>query len=155
MASLYRGLQSYLRWRSTAAKTIAQLPCSFNSSLQTRWVEVAKFREFSGSSSCNGSQTSSYPKHVWSPAGGWYAQPSNWRANTIVMGVAIAGLTALVWGVSAEKEYRTRFPEPHRFYPSRWYARPLPSTEPKKMRLIQYRWTKQVIEHDKLRKEQE
>jgi hypothetical protein len=61
----------------------------------------------------------SYPKHVWSPAGGWYAQPANWKANTAVMGVIIFGLTAFMWSVSAEREVRTRFPEEGRFFPSR------------------------------------
>jgi len=61
----------------------------------------------------------SYPKHVWSPAGGWYAQPSNWKANTAVFGLAIVGITALVWKVSAEREFRHTMPEPGRFFPSR------------------------------------
>ena len=60
-----------------------------------------------------------YPKHVWSPAGGWYAQPANWKANTAVMGLVIFGITAVVWSISADREYRTRFPEPGRFFPSR------------------------------------
>ena len=60
-----------------------------------------------------------YPKHVWSPAGGWYAQPKNWKVNTAVMLTAIAGITTFVWSVSAEREFRTKFPEPGRFYPSR------------------------------------
>lgn len=60
-----------------------------------------------------------YPKHVWSPAGGWYAQPSNWKANTAVFSLAIFGVTALVWKLSAEKEFRHKMPEPGRFYPSR------------------------------------
>ncbi|KAL8921319.1 MAG: hypothetical protein Q9172_004092 [Xanthocarpia lactea] len=75
-----------------------------------------------------------YPKHVWSPSGGWYAQPANWKANTAVMGVVIVGITAMVWSISAEREYRTRFPEPGRFYPSRY-------------------WTRQIIEHEKAAKE--
>lgn len=61
----------------------------------------------------------SYPKHVWSPAGGWYGQPANWKANTAVFGLVIAGLTALVWKFSAENEVRYKMPEPGRFYPSR------------------------------------
>ncbi|KAL8969661.1 MAG: hypothetical protein Q9183_001895 [Haloplaca sp. 2 TL-2023] len=60
-----------------------------------------------------------YPKHVWSPSGGWYAQPANWKANTAVMGVVIFGITAMAWSISAEREYRTKFPEPGRFFPSR------------------------------------
>lgn len=60
-----------------------------------------------------------YPKHVWSPAGGWYAQPSNWRANTAVMLGVVFGITAMAWSVSADREHRTKFPEPGRFFPSR------------------------------------
>lgn len=61
----------------------------------------------------------SYPKHVWSPSGGWYAQPANWKANTAVLGLAMFGITALVWKVSAEREVRYKMPEPGRFFPSR------------------------------------
>ncbi|KAK2764312.1 hypothetical protein FQN54_009004 [Arachnomyces sp. PD_36] len=71
-----------------------------------------------------------YPKHVWSPAGGWYTQPANWKANTAVMGLVVLGITAGFWTISARNEYRQKFPEPGRFYPSRW-------------------WSKQVIEHEK------
>ncbi|KAL8845107.1 MAG: hypothetical protein Q9205_001989 [Flavoplaca limonia] len=77
-----------------------------------------------------------YPKHVWSPAGGWYAQPANWKANTAVMGVVIFGITAIVWGISADREYRTRFPEPGRFFPSRY-------------------WSRQIIEHEKAAKQRQ
>ena len=68
----------------------------------------------------------SYPKHVWSPSGGWYAQPANWKANTAVMAGVIIGITAMVWSISADREVRTKFPEEGRFYPSRWsvYAEP-------------------------------
>ncbi|KAL2280452.1 hypothetical protein FJTKL_12446 [Diaporthe vaccinii] len=72
----------------------------------------------------------SYPKHVWSPAGGWYAQPSNWKVNTAVFGVVILGFTALTWRLSADREFRHKMPEPGRFYPSRY-------------------WTKQIKEHEK------
>jgi hypothetical protein len=60
-----------------------------------------------------------YPKHVWSPAGGWYTQPKNWKVNTAVMLTAVVGVTALAWKYSAENEFRTKFPEEGRFYPSR------------------------------------
>ncbi|KAH8751943.1 hypothetical protein F5883DRAFT_205933 [Diaporthe sp. PMI_573] len=71
-----------------------------------------------------------YPKHVWSPAGGWYAQPSNWKVNTVVFGAVILGFTALTWRLSADREFRHKMPEPGRFYPSRY-------------------WTKQIREHEK------
>ncbi|KAI9763133.1 MAG: hypothetical protein M1840_000898 [Geoglossum simile] len=61
-----------------------------------------------------------YPKHVWSPAGGWYAQPANWKSNTAIMGAVIVGITAMAWSVSAGREERTRFPKEGRFFPSRW-----------------------------------
>lgn len=62
-----------------------------------------------------------YPKHVWSPAGGWYAQPANWKANTAIMATVILGITAYAFSISADREYRTKFPEEGRFFPSRWY----------------------------------
>jgi len=74
-----------------------------------------------------------YPKHVWSPAGGWYAQPANWKANTAIMFGVVFGITALAWNLSAQREVRTRFPEEGRFFPSRW-------------------WSKQIIEHERAEK---
>lgn len=61
-----------------------------------------------------------YPKHVWSPSGGWYCQPANWRSNTAIIGAVIFGITAYAWSVSAEREFRHRFPEKGQFFPSRW-----------------------------------
>ncbi|KAL5114069.1 hypothetical protein ACEQ8H_008046 [Pleosporales sp. CAS-2024a] len=60
-----------------------------------------------------------YPKHVWSPAGGWYSQPANWKANTAVIGLAMAGIVGMCCIVSARLEYRDRMPEQGRFFPSR------------------------------------
>ena len=60
-----------------------------------------------------------YPKHVWSPAGGWYCQPANWKANTAAMFVAVAFVTGSAWALSADREYRDKMPEQHRFFPSR------------------------------------
>ncbi|RKF73731.1 hypothetical protein GcM1_242002 [Golovinomyces cichoracearum] len=71
-----------------------------------------------------------YPKHVWSPAGGWYSQPKNWKSNTAVMGLFIFGITGLMFRLSADRETRTKFPEEGRFFPSRY-------------------WSKQIIEHEK------
>jgi len=71
-----------------------------------------------------------YPKHVWSPAGGWYSQPANWKANTAVYGIVIMGITAMAWKLSADREYRDKFPEEGRFYPSR-------------------NWTKQIKDHER------
>lgn len=60
-----------------------------------------------------------YPKHVWSPAGGWYGQPHNWKTNTAVCGLIIAVATGMLWKLSAEREVRYHMPEPDRFFPSR------------------------------------
>jgi len=66
-----------------------------------------------------------YPKHVWSPSGGWYAQPANWKANTAIMGLVTVGLVCITWTISARLEERPRMPEPGKFYPSRQYEHPL------------------------------
>ncbi|KAJ0160164.1 hypothetical protein CTA2_8453 [Colletotrichum tanaceti] len=71
-----------------------------------------------------------YPKHVWSPAGGWYAQPANWKRNTAVIGAVMAGVVAVLWKISAEKEVRYVMPQEGRFFPSRY-------------------WSKQLIEYDR------
>ncbi|CAG7916619.1 unnamed protein product [Penicillium olsonii] len=71
----------------------------------------------------------SYPKEVWSPAGGWYAQPANWRVNTAVMGAFVIGVAAVAFSISAEREHRDKMPEPGRFFPSRY-------------------WSKQIREHE-------
>ena len=60
-----------------------------------------------------------YPKHVWSPAGGWYAQPANWKSNTAIMLVIIVGITAAAGKWGAEHEQWHRMPDPNRFTPSR------------------------------------
>ncbi|KAF4125268.1 E3 ubiquitin-protein ligase RNF115/126 [Geosmithia morbida] len=53
-----------------------------------------------------------YPKHVWSPSGGWYSQPSNWKGNTIVAGAVMAAIVAVTWKFSADRETFARKPEP-------------------------------------------
>ncbi|KAF1912996.1 hypothetical protein BDU57DRAFT_457313 [Ampelomyces quisqualis] len=75
-----------------------------------------------------------YPKHVWSPAGGWYSQPANWKGNTAVAGLVLFGLVGMAWTASANLEHRDKMPEPGRFFPSRY-------------------WSKQIIEHERKLKE--
>ena len=40
-----------------------------------------------------------YPKYVWSPAGGWWANPVHWKRNTAIyvafMGLACYGLVSV------------------------------------------------------------
>ena len=63
--------------------------------------------------------TPRYPKHGGSPAGGWYAQPKNWKGNTAVVGLVLTSIVGMAWMLSAEREYRDKMPEQGRFFPSR------------------------------------
>ncbi|KIK56364.1 hypothetical protein GYMLUDRAFT_47140 [Collybiopsis luxurians FD-317 M1] len=47
-----------------------------------------------------------YPKQVWSPAGGWWVRPSNWKSNTFVVSAGIAGMAYLLFQLSSSKEHR-------------------------------------------------
>ena len=67
---------------------------------------------------------SRYPKHVWSPAGGWYAQPGNWKGNTAVVGAVLVSIVGFAWTISAQREFRHKMPEQGRFFPSRLYVTP-------------------------------
>ncbi|KAF9466480.1 hypothetical protein BDZ94DRAFT_169184 [Collybia nuda] len=62
-----------------------------------------------------------YPKAVWSPAGGWWTRPSNWKSNTAIAFAGILGVTYAVWSVSAEKE--RRLVQPYRSIPSMMWAK--------------------------------
>jgi len=46
------------------------------------------------------------------------------------MGAVVIGLTALMFNLSAEREFRTKMPEEGRFFPSRY-------------------WSKQIREHER------
>ena len=67
------------------------------------------------------------------------------------MSAVTLGIIALVWGVSAEREHRHKMPEPHRFFPSRWYD---PSSLPDTFTTSNsvYRWSRQIREHEKAAK---
>ncbi|BGP39808.1 hypothetical protein JCM10449v2_003759 [Rhodotorula kratochvilovae] len=62
-----------------------------------------------------------FPKEVWSPAGGWWSRPANWKSSTglVFLGVGLA--TYGVWSLSAKKEWRHT--EPTRPIPSMIWAR--------------------------------
>ncbi|PAV18230.1 hypothetical protein PNOK_0671600 [Pyrrhoderma noxium] len=47
-----------------------------------------------------------YPKEVWSPAGGWWTRPSNWKSNTAVAFGGILLTVYATWQLSASKEVR-------------------------------------------------
>ncbi len=41
-----------------------------------------------------------YPKHVWTPFGGWWPNPENWKRNTFALMVTSYSITYLLylWG---------------------------------------------------------
>ncbi|KAI5990656.1 hypothetical protein EDD15DRAFT_2279617 [Pisolithus albus] len=45
-----------------------------------------------------------YPKHVWTPSGGWWSRPANWKSNTAITFAGILAVAYGVWTVSAERE---------------------------------------------------
>ena len=65
-----------------------------------------------------------FPKEVWSPAGGWWADPKNWKRNTGFALVGIGCTLAYTWGVSAELE--NRWQAPSRFIPSQLWSKNIP-----------------------------
>ena len=42
-----------------------------------------------------------YPQHVWTPAGGWWPSPANWKRNTAIafgaLAFAVGNITMLSW----------------------------------------------------------
>ncbi|KAG5176408.1 hypothetical protein JKP88DRAFT_322411 [Tribonema minus] len=54
-----------------------------------------------------------YPKYVWSPAGGWWNQPTAWQRNTAVAFGAIALLNLAVFNLSRQLERRPVAPHKH------------------------------------------
>ncbi|ETW77496.1 hypothetical protein HETIRDRAFT_389067 [Heterobasidion irregulare TC 32-1] len=62
-----------------------------------------------------------YPKEVWSPAGGWWTRPSNWKSNTAILFGGILAVTYGVWTLSADKEWR--YVQPVRPIPSMKWAK--------------------------------
>ncbi|KAG7669970.1 hypothetical protein Ndes2526B_g06343 [Nannochloris sp. 'desiccata'] len=56
------------------------------------------------------------PKEIWSPAGGFYADPRKWKRNTFVVAGAIALAAAYIFSKSTQMEERHATP-----------TRPIPS----------------------------
>ena len=61
-----------------------------------------------------------HPAGIWSPAGGWHADPRSWRRGTAVVALAMAAAAAYVFRGSAALE--TRHAAPARPIPSRRWA---------------------------------
>ncbi|GAO46049.1 hypothetical protein SAICODRAFT_87703 [Saitoella complicata NRRL Y-17804] len=62
-----------------------------------------------------------YPKHVWSPSGGWWSQPKNWKMNTALTMGAILLINVWVFKKSAELE--KRYNNPSRWIPSMLWSK--------------------------------
>ncbi|KZT59966.1 hypothetical protein CALCODRAFT_466101 [Calocera cornea HHB12733] len=62
-----------------------------------------------------------YPKHVWSPSGGWWTQPRNWKTNTLVVAGIIAVTSYGLFRFSAANE--RRLAPPHQPIPSQLWAK--------------------------------
>lgn len=61
-----------------------------------------------------------YPKGVWSPAGGWYADPKHWRRGTALVVAGMAVVAFKIFSTSARLE--TRHAAPARPIPSRRWS---------------------------------
>ncbi|TGO82662.1 hypothetical protein BPOR_0783g00050 [Botrytis porri] len=58
------------------------------------------------------------------------------------MATVIVGITAGMWKLSAEREFRTKFPEEGRFFPSRYWSKQIKEHEAQKNKSI----TDRVVE---------
>jgi hypothetical protein len=47
-----------------------------------------------------------YPKWVWSPAGGWWANPTHWKRNTAVYGAFVVLVASYTYLYSESKTVR-------------------------------------------------
>mmetsp|Transcript_26096 Transcript_26096/g.31587 ORF Transcript_26096/g.31587 Transcript_26096/m.31587 type:complete len:80 (+) Transcript_26096:167-406(+) len=54
-----------------------------------------------------------YVPKVWTPAGGWWNNPKNWRTNTGILGVGLVLTSFMIFRVSAAKERRPVPPLKH------------------------------------------
>jgi hypothetical protein len=45
-----------------------------------------------------------YPKYVWSPAGGWWTNPADWKKHTVKAGAFVALSAAGLFVMSAATE---------------------------------------------------
>ncbi|KAG8993848.1 hypothetical protein FRB94_010323 [Tulasnella sp. JGI-2019a] len=70
-----------------------------------------------------------YPKHVWTPSGGWWTNPSNWMMNTAICTVGALAVTYVTWNYSADREQRHN--PPRKPIPSMLWARQFKSGEMK------------------------
>lgn len=58
---------------------------------------------------------------VWSPSGGWWSNPAQWKRNTGIAGAVVAVLAVGIFRVSAAKERRPLAPHTH--IPSQYWCK--------------------------------
>ena len=80
-----------------------------------------------------------YPKWVWSPAGGWWCEPKNWKRNTAMMAGAWAVAAALLARFSMANERRIAAPADYPI-PSQFWCKHAVEDDP---RLEAMGWTKE------------
>eukprot|EP00890_Picochlorum_soloecismus_P000160 jgi/Picsp_1/1144/NSC_04625-R1_protein len=67
------------------------------------------------------------PKEIWSPAGGFFADPKHWRRNTAVAIAGLAVIASFIFSKSVSLEQRHAVP--NRSIPSqRWAPQSFPSS---------------------------
>eukprot|EP00053_Salpingoeca_punica_P001249 m.32683 g.32683 ORF g.32683 m.32683 type:complete len:84 (+) comp10918_c0_seq1:44-295(+) len=69
-----------------------------------------------------------YPRYVWSPSGGWWPNPRNWRTNTAIVAVVAAVVCVPLFLASAERERRPIAPTHH--IPSQRWAKHAAEDDP-------------------------
>jgi hypothetical protein len=65
---------------------------------------------------------------IWSPAGGFFADPKNWRRNTVVAAVGIATVAAFIFKKSTSLEERHALPN-HRIPSQRFAPQSFPASK--------------------------
>ena len=72
-----------------------------------------------------------YPKWVWSPAGGWWCNPPNWKRNTAICFGIWGGILALAFKWSSENERRYLPPYENYPIPSQYWAKHAVEDDPR------------------------
>ena len=70
-----------------------------------------------------------YPKWVWTPAGGWYCHPPNWKRNTALVALGWVVVLGFTFRISANNERRLHPPD--RFIPSQMWCKHAVEDDPR------------------------
>ncbi len=78
--------------------------------------------------SCVSTDIHASPQGVWSPAGGWYADPKHWRRNTAfaILGTVVVGTFIFRHSVKLEQRHAA----PARWIPSQMWSKNIPEKRP-------------------------